>query len=87
MSLINVYPVTYRGLATHIILFCQRSITNVVGKGNINQVCVVETESRKVVIRMNDQDTFPSFVKEKWCIEQAAAVGIPGPEVLSAWYS
>ncbi|SFF26170.1 Phosphotransferase enzyme family protein [Paenibacillus algorifonticola] len=32
---------------------------------------------------MNDKDTYPSFIKEKWCIEQAAAVGIPGPEVLS----
>jgi tRNA A-37 threonylcarbamoyl transferase component Bud32 len=55
----------------------------IIGKGIINQVCVVETESRKVVVRMNDNDTFPSFMKEKWCIEQAAAVGIPGPEVLS----
>ncbi|WP_241158318.1 hypothetical protein [Cohnella candidum] len=32
---------------------------------------------------MNDKDTFPSFIKEKWCIEQTAAVGVPGPEVLS----
>lgn len=55
----------------------------VIGKGVVNQVCVVETESRKVVVRMNDKDTLPSFIKEKWCIEQAAAVGIPGPEVLS----
>ena len=55
----------------------------IIGKGITNQVCVVETESRKVVVRMNDKDTFPSFTKEKWCIEQAAAVGVPGPEVLS----
>ncbi|MDQ6422779.1 aminoglycoside phosphotransferase family protein [Paenibacillus sp. LHD-117] len=55
----------------------------IIGKGITNQVCVVETESRKVVVRMNDKDSFPSFIKEKWCIEQAAAVGIPGPEVLS----
>ncbi|MBB3128603.1 aminoglycoside phosphotransferase (APT) family kinase protein [Paenibacillus rhizosphaerae] len=55
----------------------------IIGKGITNQVCVVETESHKVVVRMNDKDTFPEFVKEKWCIEQAAAVGIPGPEVLS----
>mgnify|MGYP001160559203 CR=1 FL=1 len=55
----------------------------IVGKGNTNQVCVVESESHKVVVRMNDKDKFPEFVKEKWCIEQAAAVGIPGPEVLS----
>ncbi|MGF7036124.1 aminoglycoside phosphotransferase (APT) family kinase protein [Paenibacillus mucilaginosus] len=55
----------------------------ITGKGIINQVCVVETESHKVVVRMNDKDTFPEFIKEKWCIGQAAAVGVPGPEVLS----
>jgi aminoglycoside phosphotransferase (APT) family kinase protein len=55
----------------------------IIGKGITNQVCVVETKSHKVVVRMNDKDTYPSFIKEKWCIEQAAAVCIPGPEVLS----
>ncbi|MET3544827.1 fructosamine-3-kinase [Paenibacillus favisporus] len=55
----------------------------IIGKGIINQICVVETESHKVVVRMNDKDSFPGFIKEKWCIEQAAAVGVPGPEVLS----
>ncbi|MCK9857052.1 aminoglycoside phosphotransferase family protein [Paenibacillus sp. ATY16] len=55
----------------------------IIGKGITNQVCAVETGSRKVVVRMNDKNTFPSFIKEKWCIEQAAAVGVPGPEVLS----
>ncbi|WP_309119277.1 phosphotransferase [Paenibacillus sp.] len=55
----------------------------IIGKGITNQVCVVETKSHKVVVRMNDKDTYPSFIKEKWCIEQAVAVGIPGPEVLS----
>ncbi|MBD2867821.1 phosphotransferase family protein [Paenibacillus arenilitoris] len=55
----------------------------IIGKGITNQICAVETESRKVVVRMNDKDEFPSFIKEKWCIEQAAAVGVPGPEVLS----
>jgi aminoglycoside phosphotransferase (APT) family kinase protein len=55
----------------------------IIGKGIVNQVCVVETESRKVVVRMNDTGTYASYIKEKWCIEQSAAVGIPGPEVLS----
>ena len=55
----------------------------IIGKGITNQVCVVETESRKVVVRMNNKDSYPSYMKEKWCIEQAAAVGVPGPEVLS----
>ena len=55
----------------------------IIGKGITNQVCVVETKSHKVIVRMNGKDTFPSFIKEKWCIEQAAAAGVPGPEVLS----
>ncbi|KAI7253136.1 hypothetical protein KC345_g11411, partial [Hortaea werneckii] len=39
--------------------------------------------SRKVVVRMNDAGAYAGYVKEKWCIEQAAAFGIPGPEALS----
>lgn len=56
---------------------------HIIGKGFVNQVCLVETASHKVVVRMNDPDTYSTFVKEKWCIEQAASAGIPGPETLS----
>ena len=69
-------------IASDFLLEQVKSSYQILGKGITNQVCVVETESRKVVVRMNDKDTFPSFIKEKWCIEQAAAVGVPGPEVL-----
>ncbi|MBS4220324.1 aminoglycoside phosphotransferase family protein [Bacillus sp. FJAT-49711] len=55
----------------------------IIGKGSVNQVCVAETNNRKVVVRMNKADTYSSFVKESWCIEQARAVGIPSPQVLS----
>ncbi|MBD3919196.1 aminoglycoside phosphotransferase family protein [Paenibacillus sp. PR3] len=55
----------------------------ILDKGMINQVCVVETERNKVVVRMNNQSTYPSYIKEQWCIEQAASAGIPGPRVLS----
>jgi len=55
----------------------------ILGKGVTNQVCVVETLNHKVVVRLNHKDEYPNFIKEKWCIEQAAAVGVPGPEVLS----
>lgn len=60
-----------------------KSSYQIIGKGIVNQVCLVETESDKVIVRMNDKGTYQSFIKEKWCIEHAAAVGIPGPEVLS----
>lgn len=56
---------------------------HIIGKGFVNQVCLVETASHKVVVRMNDPDTYSTFVKEKWCIEQAASAGIPGPQTLS----
>ncbi|WP_342570964.1 aminoglycoside phosphotransferase family protein [Paenibacillus sp. FSL R5-0749] len=56
---------------------------HILGKGFVNQVCLVETASRKVVVRMNDPDTYSTFVKEKWCIERAASAGIPGPKALS----
>ncbi|WP_308634900.1 phosphotransferase family protein [Paenibacillus silvisoli] len=55
----------------------------IVGKGMVNQVCVVATERRKVVVRMNDEAAYTRFEKEKWCIERAAAAGIPVPEVLT----
>ncbi|WP_145151561.1 aminoglycoside phosphotransferase family protein [Paenibacillus xylanexedens] len=56
---------------------------HIVGKGFVNQVCLVETASHKVVVRMNNPDTYPTFLKEKWCIERATSAGIPGPETLS----
>ena len=49
----------------------------------MNQICVVETDNHKVVVRMNNKDTYSSYIKEKWCIEQATKVGIPSPRVLS----
>ncbi|MGC5775056.1 phosphotransferase family protein [Paenibacillus pabuli] len=55
----------------------------IIGKGFVNQVWVVETEGHKVVVRMNNKDNYPIFIKEKWCIEQAGAAGIPGPHTWS----
>lgn len=52
-------------------------------KGIDNHIFVVETKSRKVVVRMNNKDTYEAYIKEQWCIEQAAAVGVPGPKVLT----
>lgn len=59
----------------------------ILGKGIVNEVCVVETDNNKVVIRMNSKDTYTTFLKEKWCIEQVLAEGIPSPEVLSVGIS
>lgn len=51
-------------IASDFLLEQVKSSYQILGKGITNQVCVVETESRKVVVRMNDKDTFPSYIKK-----------------------
>ncbi|SDX50448.1 phosphotransferase family protein [Paenibacillus sp. CF384] len=60
-----------------------KSSYQILGKGLINQVCVVETATHKVVVRMNKLSEYPIYLKEQWCMEQAALVGVPGPKVLA----
>lgn len=55
----------------------------IVGLGFVNQVYRVDTERRKAIVRLNQADSYAEYVKEKWCLEQAAAAGIPGPRVLA----
>jgi aminoglycoside phosphotransferase (APT) family kinase protein len=58
-------------------------IKPVVGKGNVNKVFIAEAVNHKVVIRMSDRgEALDEYNKEAWCIEQAAAKGIPVPSVL-----
>jgi aminoglycoside phosphotransferase len=59
-------------------------VTPVVGKGSINKVFIVEGVNRKVVIRMSERsEALDEYTKEAWCIEHAAARGVPGPSVIS----
>jgi aminoglycoside phosphotransferase len=59
-------------------------VTPVVGKGCVNKIFNVEVTTQKVVIRMSDRNgALDEYCKEKWCIEQAAALGIPVPSVIS----
>jgi aminoglycoside phosphotransferase (APT) family kinase protein len=58
-------------------------VTPVVGKGSVNKVFVAEASGGKVVVRMSDRpQAADEYAKEKWCIERAAALGIPVPAVL-----
>jgi aminoglycoside phosphotransferase (APT) family kinase protein len=60
------------------------SVTPIIGKGIVNQIAVIETAGGKAVLRMNDSAAAAEeYKKEQWCIEQAGAAGIPGPEVLA----
>jgi aminoglycoside phosphotransferase (APT) family kinase protein len=58
--------------------------TPLIGRGSVNKVFVVETVNQKVVVRMSDRgEAFDEYTKEAWCIERAAARGVPVPSVMS----
>ena len=58
-------------------------ITPIVNRGSVNKVFSVETPNGKVVVRLNQEDNVTRFEKEKWCMEKAEEVGVPGPQVIS----
>jgi len=59
-------------------------VTPLVGMGEVNKVFIVEAVNHKVVIRMSDRgEAFDEYTKEAWCIEHAAARGVPVPSVIS----
>lgn len=59
-------------------------ITPLRGLGSVNQIFVVQATSATFVIRMNDDArALQDYGKEQWCMEQAMAQGIPGPQVLA----
>jgi aminoglycoside phosphotransferase (APT) family kinase protein len=59
-------------------------VTPLIGKGSVNKVFIVETVNHKVVARMSDRaEALEEYTKEAWCIEHAAARGIPVPSVIS----
>ena len=59
-------------------------VTPLVGKGSVNKVFIVESVNHKVVIRMSDRgEASDEYNKEAWCIQHAAARGVPVPSVIS----
>jgi aminoglycoside phosphotransferase len=61
-----------------------KTVAPIVGKGTVNRIFIVTTVEHEVVVRLNDAETaWQEYEKEKWCLEQASAKGIPGPEVLT----
>ena len=58
-------------------------VTPVLGKGSVNKVFIAEALNNRVVVRMSERGEAPDeYAKEAWCIEQAAARGVPVPSVL-----
>lgn len=59
-------------------------ITPRLGLGSVNQIFVVQTTDSAYVMRMNDDArALQDYGKERWCMEQATAQSIPGPQVLA----
>lgn len=57
-------------------------LRRVIGKGAVNQIFVAEAGEEKIVVRLCDGPyAREQHEKEAWCIEHAAALGVPGPEV------
>lgn len=52
-----------------------REVTPLVGKGIVNRIFIVETDSARLVVRMHeDESEAENYVKEAWCLAQAAHI-------------
>lgn len=53
-------------------------------QGWANRAFAATVRGRELVVRLSDRPgTHAGFLREAWCTEQAAGVGVPGPEVLA----
>ena len=69
--------------------FLQEPVRSIqpIGHGSNNKNFLVETTAGRVVVKLSHEHrrhrALRDYQKEKWCIEQSSALGIPGPSVLS----
>ena len=58
-----------------------------IGQGSNNKNFLVETANGRAVVKLSHDHrrhrALQDYRKEKWCIEQSSALGVPGPSVLS----
>jgi len=58
-----------------------------IGQGSNNKNFLVETANGRAVVKLSHEHrrhrALQDYQKEKWCIEQSSALGVPGPSVLS----
>ena len=63
-----------------------QTIAPIIGKGSVNLIFTAHARDAAVVVRMSKPEDAARgllfYEKEAWCLAQAAAVGIPGPQVL-----
>lgn len=61
-----------------------KKITPILGKGDVNEIFIVNLENIKLLLRINNKrDGLMEFKKELWCIEQVKKKGVLGVNVLS----
>lgn len=61
------------------------NVTPVVGRGEVNQVCVVATtDGARFVVRSNERAELDRFRKEAWSIERAGRAGVVVAPVLAS---
>lgn len=54
-----------------------KKIKPILGKGDVNEISIIELDSKKVLLRINSKwDGLIEFKKEEWCINEAKKNGI-----------
>ena len=66
-------------------VFSERAvkISELIEKGCVNEVFIVETDNSKLVVRMNDANSIDEYKKEVWSASRAKEKYIPVAEILS----
>ncbi len=66
-------------------IFSERAlkISQLTGKGSVNEIFLVETEISKLVVRMNDANSLDEYKKEVWSVNRAKEKNIPVAEIVN----
>ena len=58
-------------------------IKPILGKGDVNEIFIIELENKKILLRMNSKEEgLMEFKKELWCVNKAKEKGVLGPNIL-----
>ena len=60
-----------------------KTIKQIIGEGIVNEVFIVETQNRKLLLRINSLYSFEEFKKEEYCIKKASENGINVPNIIT----
>ncbi len=66
-------------------VFSERAlkISQLIGKGDVNEVFIVETVNSKLAVRVNDATSLDEYKKEVWSVNQAKEKNIPVAKILN----